>query len=65
MTIPVPNPAPRKPTLIEQARQMAADGYGIEDLMVRLEISRASARSFVFGVETWKTRASVGAGDAR
>jgi hypothetical protein len=49
-TLPKPTPPfPAKP-LIEQAKQMAADGLGWEDLMVRLNISRASARAFVLGI---------------
>lgn len=44
---PPPSPAV---SLIERASQMARDGYGIEDLMVRLDISRASARAFVLGI---------------
>lgn len=39
-------PKPANPIAI--AYQLVAEGYGIEDLMVKLKISRASAKSFVF-----------------
>lgn len=41
---------PAAPSLIKQAQQMVRDGYGVDDLAVTLEISRESAKSFVFGV---------------
>lgn len=38
----------KKPTLTEQAEQMARDGYGYEDIHVRLRIGKLAARYFVF-----------------
>lgn len=40
------------PPLISEALRLAAEGYGYEDLMVKLDISRAWARTFVFGYRT-------------
>lgn len=40
---------PKPLSLIEQAKQMAADGYGIDDLVARLKIPRNAAKAFVFG----------------
>ena len=37
-----------KPSLIEQAKQMARDGYGYEDISVRLRIPRSTAYWYVF-----------------
>jgi hypothetical protein len=38
-----------KPDIIAEARRLAADGLGVEDLMVRLGIPRPTARVIVFG----------------
>lgn len=42
-------PATKVPSIIQQATQMAKDGYGYEDLSVRLGIPRLAAKYFVFG----------------
>ncbi len=42
-------PAPKPPSLIQQSTQMARDGYGVEDLMVRLGLPEYAAKYFVFG----------------
>jgi transposase-like protein len=37
-----------KPSLIDQAKKMAREGYGYEDISVRLKIPRATAYWYVF-----------------
>jgi hypothetical protein len=49
MTAPATKPR-RPPSLIERATQMAKDGYGWEDIAVKLDIPRLSAKYFVFGL---------------
>lgn len=49
-------PAPVRRTLIEQAQQMARDGYGVDDLVVKLQISRELARWFVLKKTDQKKR---------
>jgi hypothetical protein len=39
------------PSTAELARILAAQGYGVDDLVVKLNIPRVSARWFVFGKE--------------
>lgn len=42
-------PAIKVPSLIQQAMDMARDGYGFEDIAVRLDIPKLTAKYFVFG----------------
>ncbi len=42
-------PATKVPSIIQQATQMAKDGFGYEDISVKLEIPRLAAKYFVFG----------------
>jgi orotate phosphoribosyltransferase-like protein len=43
-----------KPSLIEQAKKMAHDGFGWEDLHVRLKIAKATAYWFVIRKPRWR-----------
>lgn len=42
-------PATKVPSIIQQATQMAKDGYGWEDIRKELEIPGLAAKYFVFG----------------
>lgn len=42
-------PATKVPSLIQQATQMAKDGYGVDDIVVATGMPRLAAKYFVFG----------------